>query len=132
MMKYLIGFLVVFSLFSCSDYNNSCSKKQSINLEGWWSDSVSASFSNCYANFQQKGDSIYMAHFIEFNGQPFFETGKGVINNDSLIYNVIVIHKIEGWSTAGTHKLKLIDKNTLEGTYADNKGNKGPLLFRRR
>lgn len=131
-MKYLIVIFFTCSLLSCSDKHKSCSKNKSINLDGWWSDSVSISFSNCYADFDIVGDSVYMTHFIEFNGQPFFETGKGIIKKDSIIYNVIVRHGIEGWSTAGTHKLKLIDNNTLEGTYADNKGNKGPLVFRRR
>lgn len=131
-MKYLIGAFLLCSIVSCNHYKDSCSNVPLVNLDGWWSDSSSSSFSNCYANFQQIKDSVYMTHFIEFNGHPFFETGKGIVKNDSLIYNVIVRHGIEGWSTAGMHKLKIIDENTLEGTYADNKGNKGPLVFRRR
>ena len=128
-MKYLSLFIPLL-LFSCSDCGTTCSKP--ITLNGWWSDSASASFSNCYASFQLVGDSVFMTHYIEFNNQPFFETGKGIVKGDSLIYNVIVRHGIEGWSTAGTHCLAIKNDSLLEGSYSDNKGNKGPLVFRKR
>lgn len=119
-------FLITCLFLSCSTPD-----KQS-SLSGWWSDSASSNFTNCYAQFQVKDDSIIMTHFIEFNGQSFFETGKGIISGDSLIYNVTVRHGIPGWSTAGIHRLKIIDRNTLSGNYLDNKGNTGPLVFKKK
>lgn len=127
-MKYVILFIPLLFI-ACSKCDNSCATPKSIN--GWWSDSASTSFSNCYASFQLVGDSVFMTHYIEFNQQPFFETGKGIVKDDSLIYDVIVRHGIEGWSTAGTHRLAIKNDSLLEGNYSDNKGNKGPLVFRR-
>lgn len=101
--------------------------------QGVWSDSSSTAFSNCYAIFSIENDSVFMTHYIEFNGEPFIEHGSGVVKGDSLIYNVRVTKQIKGWtSTAGLHQLKLSgDGLTLKGSYSDNTGNSGPLFFRR-
>lgn len=99
--------------------------------QGVWSDSSSTSFTNCYAIFSVENDSVFMTHYIEFNGEPFVEYGSGIVKGDSLIYNVRVTQQIRGWTTtAGTHKLKLSpDGRTLKGSYSDNTGNTGPLIF---
>lgn len=129
-MKVFVGVISLLFFVSCNNCSNTCMPSR--NIDGWWSDSASESFTNCYASFQQVGDSIHMMHFIEFNRQAFFETGKGVVKGDSLIYDVIVHHGIDGWSTAGTHRLHIKNDSLLEGTYSDNKGNKGPIVFKKR
>lgn len=103
------------------------------NFNGIWSDSSSTSFNNCYAIFAEDGDSIHVTHYLEFNGEPFVEYGSGIIKNDSLIYKVKVVQQIKGWKSAwGIHKLKIsADKKSLRGTYTDNLGNTGSLVFKK-
>lgn len=102
-------------------------------VNGVWSDSSSTSFNNCYAIFAIQGDSVFMTHYIEFNGTPFVEHGEGVIKGNTLKYHVVVTKQIPGWTTtAGDHVLKLsADGQTLKGVYSDNVGNTGPLVFKR-
>lgn len=122
MKKLLLLLLISFANFS---------NAQDIN--GVWADSSSTSFGNCYAIFSIEKDSVFMTHYIEFNGQPFVEHGEGVIQNNELNYHVKVTKQIPGWTTtAGDHQLILSkDGQTLRGTYKDNVGNSGPLVFKR-
>ena len=127
-MKFLTSFLIVFQLgftFSLFGQNN---------VNGLWEDATSSSaFSHCTAIFAQDGDSIFVTHYLEFNGQPFVEYGSGTIQGDTLIYEVKVTQQIPGWATSGTHQLILSeDKKTLKGTYTDNKGNTGELVFKKK
>jgi hypothetical protein len=102
-------------------------------INGLWEDSTGTSFTNCHVIFAVKNDSVFMTHYLEFNEKPFIEHGAGTITKDSLIYNVIVTKGIHGWSTAGVHKLKIFDNgNSLRGVYHDNKGNTGPIVFKRK
>ena len=101
-------------------------------IAGVWGEKESSALKNTYAVFSQKGDSVFMAHYLEFNGQAFFEQGKGIRIGDTLKYHVKVIQKIPGWSTAGDHLLVLQADGSLKGTYSDNLGNTGPLeLYRK-
>lgn len=123
----------LFFSFSCQNQRES----QDIPLasyNGVWDDSTNVNFKNCYAVYSEIGDSIHMGHYIEFKGQPFFETGSGIIKGDSIIYHVDVIRPIPAWGPGGgTHYLKLSeDKNTLKGIFITDGGNKGPLAFKRR
>lgn len=102
-------------------------------INGLWEDSTGTSFTNCHAIFAVKNDSVFMTHYLEFNGAPFVEHGAGIVSNDSLIYTVIVTKGITGWSTKGVHRLKITNEgNTLRGSYLDNKGNTGPIVFQRK
>lgn len=102
-------------------------------FNGSWSDCNSAAFSNCNAIFSVTNDSVFMTHYLEFNGQAFTEHGKGIIDGDSLRYHVWVTQQIQGWSTEGDHVLGLSkDSTQLKGYYKDNKGNVGPLIFNKR
>lgn len=101
-------------------------------INGVWQDSCGTSFKNCIAIFAEKNDSIFMTHYIEFNGIPFVEYGAGIVKGDTLSYNVTVSKQIPGWSTAGVHQLILSnDKKTLRGNYSDNLGNKGAIIFKK-
>lgn len=102
-------------------------------VNGVWADSSSSSFTNPTAVFSVQNDSVFMTHYVEFNGNPFVEHGEGVIKGDTLIYTVKVTVQVPGWSTTqGVHTLVLsADRNTLRGTYKDNAGNTGPLVFKR-
>jgi len=127
-MKSLLTLL--FGLFLSTSL---LSKDIANDINGLWEDSTGNSFTNCHAIFSVKNDSVFMTHYLEFNGTPFVEHGGGIISNDSLIYSVIVTKGIPGWSTAGVHRLKISNKgNTLRGTYHDNKGNTGPIVFKRK
>lgn len=101
-------------------------------INGVWQDSTGASFKNCIAIFSVQNDSVFMSHYLEFNGIPFVESGAGIISGDTLNYQVTVTRQIPGWSTAGIHQLVLsADRKTLRGTYSDNVGNTGTLVFKR-
>ena len=114
----------------------SCQRQErfSTDFNGVWSDCNNANFDNCYAVFTNVGDSIHMAHYIEFKGESFFEKGSGIIKGDSIIYKVDIIQPISAWGPdGGTHYLRLSkDKNTLEGIFITDGGNNGPLIFKRR
>lgn len=126
--KYVLNALAVLILTITL---SSCDLQTSSRFTGHWADSASASFTNCHASILQREDSIYFMHFLEFNKQPFFEAGQGIVDGDSIRYHVEVLHQIPGWSTAGDHVLGLdADGNTLRGYYNDNKGNHGPLVFK--
>jgi hypothetical protein len=101
------------------------------NLNGMWKDVNDTAFKNCYVIIAQDKDSVFVNHYLEFNGTPMVEYGKGIIKNDSVIYNVNVSLAIPGWSTKGIHKLKITNQNTLLGMYFDNKGNSGKIEFTR-
>ena len=126
--RIVLALLIVF-VFSCQNQEN-----QSARFNGIWSDCNDTDFDNCYAVFTATGDSIQMGHYIEFKGQPFFESGSGIIKGDSIIYHVDVIRPIPEWGPdGGTHYLKLSrDKNTLEGIFITDSGIKGPLVFKRK
>ena len=132
-IKIILGISILLLGFSCQKQI-----KKPIppiaSFNGIWDDSTSTDFKNCYAVYSEIGDSIYMGHYIEFKGQSFFETGSGNIKGDSIIYHVDVIHMIPEWGPdGGTHYLKLSeDKNTLEGIFITDGGNRGPLVFKRR
>lgn len=103
-------------------------------FNGVWSDSSSTSFTNCYAVFVVQNDSVHMTHYLEFNNQPFLEYGTGIVLGDTLVYDVRVAQQVPGWkSKTGKHVLILsADKKTLSGTYTDNLGNTGALIFKKR
>lgn len=117
---FTISFLLSLSLFS-QDFN------------GVWADSSSTSFTNASAVFAVKNDSIFMTHYVEFNGHPFVEHGEGIVKGNQLHYTVKVTVQVPGWKTTqGKHKLTISkDGQTLRGTYKDNTGNTGPLVFKR-
>ena len=75
-----------------------------------------------------------MTHYAEFNGNPFVEHGEGIVIGNKLQYSVKVTTRVPGWkTTAGKHVLVLSDdKRTLRGTYNDNTGNSGPLVFKKK
>lgn len=102
-------------------------------FNGVWADSSSASFTKATAVFSVKNDSVFMTHYVEFNGHPFVEHGQGVVKGNKLQYTVHVTVQVPGWSTTqGEHNLEISkDGNTLRGTYKDNSGNTGPLVFKR-
>ena len=112
-------------------------KTQNLSLysfNGIWADSNSVDFKNCYAVYSTIGDSIHMSHYLEFKGQPFFETGSGIIKGDSIIYHVDVIRMIPDWGPeGGTHYLKLSNNNnTLKGHFITDSGHKGSLTLKRK
>lgn len=136
-MKKSKSLLLIFSfmllIFSCQKERESHTDSF-VNLNGIWSDCNNGDFDNCYAVFSTIGDSIYMGHYLEYQNQPFFESGKGIIKGDSVIYHVDVIRTIPGWGAGGgTHYLKLSDdKKRLEGIFVADSGNSGPMVFKRR
>jgi hypothetical protein len=123
-MKLLIITLCIsFPIFTFS---------QSFN--GVWVDSSDVNFSNCTAVFSVKKDSVFMTHYLEFKGNPFIEHGSGIVEGNKIKYSVDVTLQVPGWSASkGNHILTLSeDKTTLRGTYEDNLGNKGNLVFKRK
>lgn len=132
-ISIILGLSFLLIGLSCQNPNKNQSIKES-GFSGIWNDSINVDFKNCYAVYSEIGDSIHMGHYIEFKGEPFFESGSGIIKGDSIIYHVDVIRPIPAWGPdGGTHYLKLSeDKNTLKGVFITDGGHKGPLIFKRR
>lgn len=142
--KIFFGLCLMF-IFSCNavDTKNKVeqaqnapkqkSKQAAYNLNGVWADSASNNFTNCTLVMAQHGDSIFVTHYLEFNGVPMVEYGKGIIFGDSVVYNVWVAQSIPGWSLQGIHKLSIQKDGTqLNGMYFDSKGNSGALIFNKK
>ena len=105
---------------------------QAADVNGLWTDVAGPDFKNGYLVLAQDGDEIHMAHYLEYKGTPMVEYGRGSSKNGKIVLHVKVSKPIPGWATAGTHTLQLSDDgNMLKGEYADSRGNKGPLEFRR-
>ena len=133
-VKFIVLGLIVIT--SCSP-KSKCFKNTHYGIlpqiSGIWQDINSDKFTNCYAQFTQKKDSVFMTHFLEFDGEPFYEVGEGIRKGDSIVYHVEVKHQIKGWSTSGYHHLKINKEgNIFEGYFIDNLGNKGELRFVRK
>ena len=75
-----------------------------------------------------------MTHYIEYKGNPFVEYGSGIVKGNRIEYNVYVTVQVPGWnSKQGYHVLTISeDGKTLRGTYEDDIGNKGNLVFKRK
>jgi hypothetical protein len=80
----------------------------------------------------QTGNKILVAHYLEFNGTPMVEEGKGKVSGRKASYKVKVTKAIPGWATSGEHFLELSpDGTALRGYYKDAKGNTGPIVFKK-
>lgn len=119
------------ALFCCCTSANSQVKPHAVN--GIWADSNSTAFTNGYAIFSvDEQGKLAMTHYVEFNGVPMVEKGIGFYSHGTLNYDAIVTKAIPGWALKGQHVLTLSeDGNTLRGYYKDEKGNTGPLVFKR-
>jgi hypothetical protein len=125
-------FCIVILFLSICAVTASAQTTAPINLNGIWADSNSTSFQNCYLIIAQEGEKINMSHYLEFNGTPMVEYGTGKYGNGKVYFEVKVSKAIPGWATTGKHFLMLSnDGKTLRGEYEDDKGNRGPLVFKR-
>lgn len=127
MLKKIIAILTLFTALS------SCTSKpetSSANISGLWADVNSNNFKNCYVIIAQDGNKIVMTHYLEFKGSKMVEYGIGEIKDNTVTYDAVVTKAIPGWASKGKHHLKLNKQgDTLRGTYEDEQGNNGPIVF---
>lgn len=123
MLKLILPILFIPLFFSVSYSQH--------NLNGIWKDVNNKNFKNCFLIIAQSGDSVFINHYLEYKGTPMVEYGKGIITKDSVKYEVKVSLSIPGWSNAGVHHLKIINKKQLSGMYFDSLGNSGELFFKK-
>lgn len=124
-MKYILKITLFILLFN---FSNDVISQQ--NLNGVWKDSSGVQFKNCYLIIAQEDSIVNMIHYLEYNGIPMVEYGKGTFVNDSVVYEVTVSQAVPGWSTKGIHKLVISkDGKKLSGMFFDNKGNEGRIVF---
>jgi hypothetical protein len=125
MFKKTIAILtLIVTIFSCSPKTNTP------NISGLWTDVNSSNFKNCYVIFAQDGNKIIMNHYLEFKDTRMVEYGIGEIKDTTVTYDVVVTKAIPGWATKGKHSLILNKQgDTLRGTYEDEQGKKGPIVF---
>ena len=123
MKKFVFALILFFPLITFSQ-----------NFNGVWTDSSSTDFSNCTAIFSVKKDSVFMTHYLEFKGNPFVEYGAGIIKGNKIEYTVYVTVQVPGWNSSKGHHILTIseDGKTLRGTYEDDAGNKGNIVFKRK
>jgi hypothetical protein len=127
MLKKIIAILtLIITTFAC----NSKAETPTTNISGLWADVNSSNFKNCYVIFAQDGNKIIMNHYLEFKDTPMVEYGIGEIKDRTVIYDVVVTKAIPGWATRGKHSLLLNKQgDTLRGTYKDEQGKDGPIVF---
>lgn len=127
MYSKTIVILILLMFFSSCNHE---SNKPVANISGLWTDVNSSNFSNCYVIIAQDGKKIIMNHYLEFKGTRMVEYGIGEINGNTVAYDVVVTKAIPGWAVKGKHTLTLNkQRDTLRGTYQDEQGKKGPLVF---
>lgn len=129
-MKFCLLLTLVLSFNLYAEKNDSTMVSD---ISGIWADSAcTGNFSECELTIAQRGNDLHMMHTLKFKKQFFMEEGDGKIDSNHVQWDVLVTRQIPGWATAGTHFLSLSkDKKTLRGHYEDNKGNKGPIVFKR-
>jgi hypothetical protein len=127
MLKKTIATLSIFIILT------SCTSKidtPPTNISGLWTDVNSSNFKNCYVIIAQDGNKIIMNHYLEFKGTKMVEYGIGEIKDRDITYDVVVTKAIPGWATKGKHILTLNKQgDTLKGTYEDEQGKNGPIVF---
>jgi hypothetical protein len=129
MKLHFISLLLSCSVFSAMGQ----SAPYSGNISGLWADSNSASFQNCFLIVSEKEGEVRTCHYLEFNEKPMVEHGAGKRNGNQLTIDVTVTLPIPGWATKGSHFLRISDDGqTMRGEYQDSKGNRGPLVFKRK
>jgi hypothetical protein len=101
-----------------------------IAIDGVWKDDNSG-VKNAVAIFSEQEDNqIVFAHYLEWKGQKFVESGVGIRDGNTITYTVKVTVPIEGWATEGIHILTISeDGKSLKGTYSDNKNRHGEIAF---
>jgi len=105
------------------------SQTDKIDINGVWADLDSPAENSTIVISELNGKVIFV-HYMEWKGQKFVEAGIGKRNGNTIEYKVEVTSRIEGWATAGIHKLILSeDGKTLKGTYKDNLKREGPIGF---
>ncbi len=129
-MKSALGFIL--SLFVIVGCNTTGRNIETININGVWEDSNSVAFQNAVLILSDNNGEINMSHYLEWKGQKFLEYGKGSRTGNTIIYDTEVTIPINGWASKGTHQLVLSeDGQTLRGTYSDNMGKSGPIVFKK-
>ena len=124
----LTGLFVSICVFSFGQ-----SKPYTGSIAGLWTDSNSVSFQNCYLIISEQGNEVSTSHYLEFNGQPMVEQGIGKREGNKVAIDVKVTLPIPGWATTGKHILYVSnDGIVLRGEYSDAKGNRGPLVFKKK
>lgn len=133
MKRISILLTILLTTFLSCKKNDSEDKKMN-QLGGIWSDVNGPEFTNCYAVFSIKDDSVFVAHYFDHKERPFFEKGFGIIKDDSVIYHMDVIRTIPEWGTGGgMHYLKINEGgDTLRGNLITDSGYKGKLMFIKR
>ena len=127
--------LLSVGLFSYLEGNNyTCTAEEELvaeQLSGLWKDS-NRTLNNAYAIFSVEGSQLEMMHYLESGGKAMVEKGRGKLIGRRLDYFVVVTKQIPGWAMTGEHFLTLSnDGRTLRGAYEDEKGNVGPLVFKK-
>ena len=127
-----VGSLGLFSYLEGTSRNMTVEEALVVDqLSGLWKDSNST-LNNAYAIFSVEGSQLEMMHYLEFEGKPMVEKGRGKLIGRRLDYFVVVTKSIPGWAMTGEHFLTLSqDGKTLRGAYEDEKGNVGPLVFKK-
>jgi len=129
-MKMALVFIV--GLFVIVGCNTTGRNIDGIDINGVWKDSNTVAFQNAVLIISDNNGEINMSHYLEWKGQKFVEYGKGVRKGNSIVYDAKVTLPIKGWASKGTHNLKLSEDGlTLRGTYNDNLGKSGPIVFKR-
>jgi hypothetical protein len=101
-------------------------------LAGLWRDSNTTVYKNSSIIFSVEGSNIEMLHYMEWQGKPFVEKGRGKIYGSRLDYFVVVTNPIPGWAMTGEHFLTISsDGRTLSGAFEDENGTLGSLVFKK-
>jgi hypothetical protein len=101
-------------------------------LSGLWRDSNTTVYKNSSIIFSVEGSNMEMLHYMEWEGKPFVEKGRGKIYGSKLDYFVVVTNPIPGWAMTGEHFLTISsDGRTLRGAFEDENGILGSLVFKK-
>lgn len=122
--------IIILSLFITLSSYTPKTNTPPANISGLWTDVNSSNFKNCYVIIAQDGTKIIMNHYLEYKGTGMIEYGIGEIKDNTVSYDVVVTKAIPGWATKGKHILTLnAQRDTLRGTYQDEQGKYGPIVF---
>ena len=121
--------LIALSFYHCT---NQLNNSTNMDINGVWEDSNSSAFQNTVLVLSEQDGKVNVAHYLEWKGKKFVESGTGTREGNSIVYTAKVTLPIEGWAKEGTHTLTLSeDGKTLRGVYSDNNNKNGPIVFKK-
>ena len=102
-------------------------------ISGLWEEVSTPGHKSSFVVFSQDGETVHVACYWEFKGQPVVWHGKGTRKGGKVKYSYSTTRGPAKWEPYGVHDLTLSkDGKSMTGTWTNQKKQTGPLKFIRK